>query len=143
MSAATSSGSDRPRRETFPGSHRLSDDRDFQRVFDQRCSAGHPLLVVYAAKTKLSHARLGLTVSRKVGRAHVRNWWKRRIREVFRKRIAHAYAGYDLVVIPRSSRRLPPIGELEHALIRTTHRAVARVEGPDRPSGCVKRSHKS
>lgn len=45
--------------------------------------------------------RLGLTVSRKVGGAVVRNRVKRRVREWFRLSRAQLSAGVDLVVIAR------------------------------------------
>jgi ribonuclease P protein component len=48
-------------------------------------------------------SRLGITVSRKVGRAVVRNRVKRRVREWFRGSRAKLREGIDLVVIGRSS----------------------------------------
>ena len=46
-------------------------------------------------------ARLGITASRKVGNAVVRNRVKRRIREWFRRDGQTLIAGYDAVVIAR------------------------------------------
>ena len=48
-------------------------------------------------------ARLGVTVSRKVGNAVVRNRVKRRIREWFRSDGQGLVAGRDVVVIARAS----------------------------------------
>jgi ribonuclease P protein component len=48
----------------------------------------------------LGHPRLGLTVSRKVGRAVARNRWKRIVREAFRL-VQHELPSLDLVCIPR------------------------------------------
>lgn len=45
--------------------------------------------------------RLGLTVSRRVGNAVVRNRLKRRVREWFRRARAELEPGLDLVVIAR------------------------------------------
>ena len=50
-----------------------------------------------------SRARLGVTVSRKVGNAVVRNRVKRQIREWFRRDGQTLVAGRDIVVIARFS----------------------------------------
>jgi ribonuclease P protein component len=46
--------------------------------------------------------RLGITASRKVGGAVIRNRVKRRIREWFRRAGSAQLAGYDVVVIART-----------------------------------------
>jgi len=51
----------------------------------------------------VGHVRLGVTVSRKVGPAVVRNRVKRLVREVFRRRKAALCGPLDLVVIARAS----------------------------------------
>lgn len=53
------------------------------------------------AASREGQSRLGLTVSRRVGNAVVRNRVKRRIREWFRREGRAALAGQDLVVIAR------------------------------------------
>ena len=47
--------------------------------------------------------RLGITASRKVGNAVVRNRVKRRIREWFRRTGRSELAGWDVIVIARAS----------------------------------------
>jgi ribonuclease P protein component len=56
-----------------------------------------------ARPSKQGRARLGVTASRKVGNAVVRNRVKRRIREWFRLGGQELVAGIDLVVIARAS----------------------------------------
>jgi ribonuclease P protein component len=94
---------------------RLRHTSDFQRVFQQRCSVSDELLIVYARRNSLSRGRLGLSVSRRVGKAHVRNRWKRLIREVYRRN-AQAAAGLDLIVIPRAV----PVGDYHSIAISLT-----------------------
>ncbi len=48
-----------------------------------------------------SHTRLGITVSRKVGKAVVRNRVRRYVREVFRQNKEWFVAGWDVVVIAK------------------------------------------
>ncbi len=60
------------------------------------------------------HPRLGLTVSKKVGNAVVRNRVKRVVREVFRRSHPFEGMGLDLVVIPRAA--LPKPARMEDVL---------------------------
>ncbi len=69
----------------------------------RRIHTRHFLLQVLPAV--LSHGRLGVTVTRKVGGAVVRNHIKRRVREAFRTSAALRGAGLDLVVIAKSGAR--------------------------------------
>lgn len=58
--------------------------------------------VVYAHRTETAGVRLGVTVSRRIGNAVVRNRIKRRVREAFRLKLRMMLpSGTDLVVIAR------------------------------------------
>ena len=80
---------------------RLRRRNDFQRVFARRNRAGDQNLLIYARGNDLSHARLGLMVSRRLGRAVTRNRFKRRIREAFRTNQHDLPKDLDFVCIPR------------------------------------------
>lgn len=59
-------------------------------------------MLVHYRFTSLPHARLGLTVSKKFGKAWARNRFKRLVREVFRRHQLDWPRGLDLHVQPRS-----------------------------------------
>ncbi|MEX0642922.1 MAG: ribonuclease P protein component [Pirellulales bacterium] len=84
----------------FSKSMRLLRASEFEHVFATRASAGDGTLVMHGAMSGLGHPRLGLTVSRKVGGAVARNYWKRTLREAFRL-VQYELPNLDLVCIPR------------------------------------------
>lgn len=85
----------------FPKSRRVRKPADFDRAYAAKAYAADDVLVINAAPNGLEISRLGLSVSRKVGNAVVRNHWKRRIREAFRLNRATLPVGIDLVVRPK------------------------------------------
>ena len=58
--------------------------------------------VLYARKNRSGSNRVGITVSKKLGKAHVRNRVRRRIREVYRLNEEQFQPGWDIVVVVRS-----------------------------------------
>jgi ribonuclease P protein component len=90
------------------------------------------LLVVYAAANGLPHPRVGLSVSRKVGNAVVRNRWKRLLREAFRLSQPSLPVGLDFILIPRSGQTEPALEPLMASLKKLTADAARRV-GPLTP----------
>ena len=84
-------------------SGRLRDRRDFQRVSRDGKRTNTAAFVVLAAPSRQAtpETSLGVTASRRVGSAVVRNRVKRRIREWFRCHRSDLPAGRDIVVIAR------------------------------------------
>ena len=87
--------------QTFAKSVRLRTSPEFDRVYRSKHYAADGTLVICGARNEKGVTRLGLSVSRKVGNAVVRNRWKRQIREAFRKQRVDLPAGLDLVVRPK------------------------------------------
>jgi ribonuclease P protein component len=76
---------------------------DFAHVYDCRQSAASGPLVLYAAPNRaVEGVRIGLSVSRRVGNAVVRNRWKRRLREACRAIRRDLPPGNDVVIVVRS-----------------------------------------
>ena len=73
----------------------------FQRLYRSR-GAADALLVLYARRNKSGTNRVGVTVSKKLGKAHIRNRIRRRVREVYRLNEDKFQSGWDIVVVVRS-----------------------------------------
>ncbi|MFK7766578.1 MAG: ribonuclease P protein component [Mariniblastus sp.] len=87
--------------QTFPKFARLLRQADFDSVYQGSVFAADDVLVILARRNKLGVTRLGLSVSKKVGNAVVRNLWKRRIREAFRKQRLEMPTGMDIIARPK------------------------------------------
>lgn len=87
---------------------RLSRSAEFERVYRHGRSTGNRNLVLYTfPNASASRARLGLSVSRKVGGAVARNRVKRLLREAFAQVEAELDPAQDIVVVAR-----PEIGDV-------------------------------
>ena len=62
---------------------------------------GSALLVLDARKNRTDTNRVGITVSKKLGKAHVRNRMRRRLREIYRLNEEKFQPGWDIVVVAR------------------------------------------
>jgi ribonuclease P protein component len=128
--------SDAPPRLTFRPHEHLRRPQDFRRVYDRRRSASDGTLLVYVCENGLPYARLGLSVSRKYGRATRRNRLRRLFREAFRLTRAELPTGLDLVLIPRSTEE-PALEALQASLrklVPQAARKLARDAAPPPPT---------
>ncbi|MEM7314037.1 MAG: ribonuclease P protein component [Planctomycetota bacterium] len=125
MSAATSPD------ESFPAECRIRSGNDFRRAYQLRKSVADDTLIVYGHFNDAGVPRLGLSVSRKVGNAVVRNQWKRRIREAFRLHRTELPTGVDFVVIPRKG-ALPDWDAIVQSFPRLAERVARKLERNDK-----------
>ncbi len=88
-------------RKSIGGAVSLVLNTQFKKLYTKGSSYVSPSVVVYARRNGLPHNRLGITVSKKIGKAVVRNRAKRRLREVYRINSANILQGYDFVLVAR------------------------------------------
>lgn len=111
--------------QRFPKHVRVRRQAEFDRVYESRLFAADEVLVVTAVQNGLSCTRLGLSVSRKVGNAVVRNRWKRLIREAFRRSRPQLAGGFDLVVRPRKG-AVPDGAQIANSLPKLVRHVAQR-----------------
>jgi ribonuclease P protein component len=81
---------------------RLKKNEDFQHVISLKKRSGNQAFTLYLSQNKLSHARVGISTSKKLGNAVVRN----RIRRQVRSMIQHVLVmeqSIDLVIIVKNN----------------------------------------
>ncbi len=113
--------------QRLPPACRIRRRADFERAYRGRCTAADGLLLVFGCPNGLTHARLGLSVSRKVSGAVKRNRWKRLVREAFRLDRPLLPSGIDLVVIPRGPAE-PESSAVRESLLRLAEQLARKLE---------------
>ena len=73
----------------------------FRRLYNTK-GVANGCLVLYARRNRLERNEVGITVSKKLGSAVIRNRIRRRLREVYRLNETRFTPGWDIVVVARS-----------------------------------------
>ncbi len=86
-------------------------------------------LVLYARKNRSNGNRVGITVSKKLGKAHIRNRARRRLREVYRLNEDKFAPGWDIVVVARSRAVDAPFSSLTESYLALARKAGILKDG--------------
>ena len=99
----------------------------FRRLY---ATSGHAngYLVLYARPNRSATNRVGITVSKKLGHAVVRNRVRRRLREVYRLNETLFRPGWDIVVVARSRAISADFKELTGAYLSLARKAGILLE---------------
>lgn len=94
----------------------------FQRLYRTQGHA-NSCLVLYVRKNRSQTNRVGITVSKKLGKAHTRNHLRRQLREIYRLHEAQFQPGWDLVVVARTKALHVSFSELSAAYLSLAEKA--------------------
>src|SRR5688572_14087191 len=91
---------------------------DFRRIQEQSTSRSHPTLLIRARRNERDESRYGISTSRKLGSAVVRNRVRRRIRSILRDLGPRIEPGWDILIVCRPAAATTTQAELGATLTR-------------------------
>jgi len=103
--------------------YRLQKNRDFQRIYRRGKSLSTPFMVMIWTNAPKNEIKIGFSVSKKVGKAVVRNRARRRIREAVRVRIPEIVPGHRLIFVARPAVRDASFQEITSSVDRLLRQA--------------------
>ena len=114
----------------------LKKNAQFQTVYRRgRSLANQHLALLYLRRPEL---KIGISVSKKVGKAHVRNRVKRRIRECVRPLLPRLKKGH-YVIVARSAAGQDDFSTLSRALDQLLRRQQLLLDAPAQTAGALPR----
>lgn len=96
---------------------KLRNTRQFNHVYKKGKSIVNKHIVMYYVKNTENYNRVGFSVSKKVGKAVVRNRVKRLLKESFRLNEEKIEQGYDIVFVARVRLKDSTYKEVEKAML--------------------------
>ncbi|UOQ44741.1 ribonuclease P protein component [Halobacillus salinarum] len=104
--------------------YRIKKNKEFQEVFQHGQSfANRQLVLYYRQKKDQPHFRFGLSVSKRIGTAVVRNQVKRYLRQAFLELEGQILQDYDFVIIARNPASRMDFQEIKKSLTHVLSRS--------------------
>ena len=108
---------------------RVKKEKDFNAIFQKGKSVANRKFVVYRLENSEQHFRVGLSVSKKLGNAVMRNQIKRRIRHILIEHKNQLVENVDFVVIARKGIEILEYAEMEKNLLHVLKLSKIYQEG--------------
>ena len=110
-------------------SFRVKKEKDFKAIFKEGTSFANRKFVIYRLENTKRHFRVGLSVSKKLGNAVMRNQIKRRIRHILIEHKNQLVENVDFVVIARKGVEILDYAEMEKNLLHVLKLSKIYQEG--------------
>lgn len=96
----------------------ICENRTFHYLYKKGKCSVFPLCIVYCRANRRDINRIGITVSKKIGKSVQRNRAKRVIREAYRLLEPELKVGYDMIFVARSGTPFVSMEQVQHDLKR-------------------------
>lgn len=100
----------------LPERYRLRRNADIRQVHQEGRRWRHPLFILFVSANNQEASRFAISVSRRIGKAVVRNRCRRRVRDVIRQRLADLEPGWDCLLVARTGLPTASFDEIEAAV---------------------------
>ncbi len=98
--------------------YKIQKNHDFRVVYNRGKAVSNKLFVIYIYKNRRNiNNRLGISISKKVGKSVIRNKIRRRIYEVYRLNQENLKSGYDIVFIARVGAKNRKYEDIEKSIL--------------------------
>lgn len=101
---------------------RITKNFEFINVYRAGRRWSCPYFSMYVKKNAFGRTRLGVSISKKVGKSVVRNRFKRRIKEIFRKNFKNIKSGFDVVISAKPEMAKTEYVQIEREIKNTLKR---------------------
>ncbi|WP_040306496.1 ribonuclease P protein component [Caloramator australicus] len=108
---------------------RIRKNRHFRLIYNRGKSYSDDTLVVYVFKNRSNMNRVGISVSKKIGKSVVRNRVKRLIKEAFRINKDKFKVGHDIVFVARGKAAKSNFYDIEGSIFNLLKKAGILKEG--------------
>lgn len=96
--------------------YRLRKRLDFKRTYQRGKVVKNKYFVLYYSPNREGNCRIGFSVSKKIGKAVVRNRVKRKLREACRHNLSLFAPGYNYILIARYPIKYISVAEMERLI---------------------------
>lgn len=107
-------------------SERLLKNRDFKNVYEKGKVATSPSLILFYNKNEIGINRVGFSISKKKGKAHERNKYKRILREIYTKHLNEIKKSYDFILLVRKIDEKDSYFSIEKTFLKIFEKATLK-----------------